>query len=77
MTLRIENRLDRIERELGMDDEMVEFDFGDEIVTMTGREFDELLHEIKGTRIMPHDTACVRSPEDTNHDDRIRHNPTE
>lgn len=67
----IKGRLDRIERELGMnDDEIVEFDFGDGIgiVKMTGREFDELIRSAQGTRIMPHDADCVRPPENTNHD---------
>jgi hypothetical protein len=50
----IESRLDRIERQLGMDDdEMVELDFGGEIIFMTEREFAELLREIEGSRVLP------------------------
>ena len=57
----IKNRVERIERALGMEDEdeLIELDVGDgKPFVMTNREFDELLKEISNnphSHLMPKD----------------------
>jgi len=61
----IKNRVERIERALGMEDEdeLIELDVGDgKPLVMTNREFDELLREIEGTRLMPKDDPPRAEP---------------
>lgn len=68
MALRIENRLERLERALdinGDQDRPFELDFGGGVrFTTTDREFGQILREIEGTRILPGNTARVRPPAD-------------
>ena len=65
----IENRLRRIEERLGMDndDKLIELDLGDETVTMTNREFGQLLKEISDnphSRLLPKTCPVEDSPRD-------------
>jgi len=61
----IESRVERIEKALGLaeEDELIEIDVGDgKPLVMTNREFDELLREIEGTRLMPKDDPPPTEP---------------
>ena len=65
----IESRVERIERALGMDndDKLIELDLGDETVTMTNREFGQLLKEISDnphSRLLPKTCPAEDSPHD-------------
>ena len=61
----IESRVERIEKALGLaeEDELIEIDVGDgKPLVMTNREFDELLREIEGTRLLPKDDPPRAEP---------------
>ncbi len=72
----IENRVGRIERELGIgsdEDKPIELDFGDgQRVVTTSRELGEILADIQQSgksRILPKDNTCVGLRTGTDHDD--------